>query len=678
MSEPVTEESRGSPEPNDWANVVRLGATVALGVALLAALIISENSRGQMPVQWSMFVAIAALVVVCERTPLTWISLGGGNTITLLPMFSYALLLLGSPVSALGVALIGSLIHSSVRQYAWWVRLLNLTRILISVASAGLVLFAMGVRGAVVDPDRLPWRWSLGVVLAGVAILVLDTVIAEISLSVRRHVSFVPQLRRVLLLRVTALGSLLSMAPIWVIGLKESFVLAPLLAITTLLVFVSTCRAHERAHEADHDPLTGLANRRAFAEQLTDACGGPGALANGALLVMDLNGFKEVNDRLGHDAGDDVLIAFADRLRTCVPINAFPARLGGDEFATLLTWSRGSGNIDSVVADLHTRLSEPLTVQGFPLSVGVSIGVARLPDDGRTASELFQAADIAMYRSKQLGTDVELYRAETGSIQTGRLGLLAELGSAIDKNQLRVDFQPQLSMRTGEVITVEALVRWQHPVFGTIAPNDFIGLAEQTDLIGAITDTVLRIATEGLMTTGHSHVRLAVNASVRNLQDPGFAASTLAVLDETGFSPSRLELEVTENALITNGDRSRSTIAELREAGVLVTVDGFGTGYASYQTLRTLNVDRVKIDRDFILRILHDPADRAIVESVISLSHTLGLEVIAEGIESNETWDVLAELGCDAAQGFGIAMPMSVTSLWSWINQWERTHLAPG
>ncbi len=678
MAAAMASPSVGISRRSAMANGARLVATVGLGVALLVALILAEASRGDMPVQWPMFVTVAILVVICERWPATWISLGQDAEITMLPTFAYALLLVGSPVKALAVALIGSLVHTATKQDAWWARLFHLARILISVASAGLVLMAMGVRGSVVAPENLPWRWSLGIVLAGITILVLDTVVIEIARAVRRNVSFVGPLRRTLLLRATAVGALLSLSPIWVIGLKEQFVLAPLLAITTVLVFVSTGRAHQRAHEADHDPLTGLANRRSFNDQLIDTCMAPGNATTGALLVMDLDGFKNVNDRLGHDAGDDVLVAFAERLRARVPENAVTSRLGGDEFAVFLTWRRGTGDIDTVVADLHARLAEPLTVQGFPLSVGVSIGVARYPIDGRTAEELFHAADIAMYRSKRLGTDVELYHSVTDSIQTGRLGLLSDLGTAVLNDEMRVNFQPQLCMRTGDIVAVEALVRWQHPEYGTIAPNDFIGLAEQTDLIGPITESVLRLATNGLLMTGYEDVRLAVNSSVRNLQDPNFSASTLAILRTTGFAPERLELEVTERALITDADRSRSTIAELRAAGVRITVDGFGTGYASYQTLRDLQVDRVKIDRDFILRILHDDADLAIVESVISLAHTLGLEVIAEGIESGETWDVLERLGCDAAQGFGIAMPMSVTSLWSWFREYDRERATTG
>jgi EAL domain-containing protein (putative c-di-GMP-specific phosphodiesterase class I) len=227
-------------------------------------------------------------------------------------------------------------------------------------------------------------------------------------------------------------------------------------------------------------------------------------------------------------------------------------------------------------------------------------------------------------------------------------------------------------MSDGRIVAVEALVRWQHAEHGTIAPNDFIGLAEQTDLIGPITDTIVRMATGGLLLVGEDDIRLAVNVSVRNLQDRHFAADLLRALDDTGFPPHRLELEVTERAFVTQVERSCNTIETLRNAGVHITIDGFGTGYASYQTLRNLQVDRIKIDRDFILRFMQDAHDRAIVRSVISLAHELELEVVAEGVEANETWDELATMGCDAAQGFGIALPMALPTLRTWITQWQR------
>jgi diguanylate cyclase (GGDEF)-like protein len=654
------------------ANLSLLVGVAALGCLLGAALVFAEFRGEPQPTNWWAFGVTSLLLVLCELSPRMWIRIEGGTTLTPLPSFAYALLLLGSPAGALGATLVGSLVYGWTGETRWWARLLHFGRTLVVVSAAGLVLFAMRARGSVTQFDRIPWKWSVSIILVGLTILVLDTVVSQVAIAVRRGVGFVPLLRRGLTMRFTAVGSLLSLAPIWVIGINSGFVLLPLLTVTTVLVFASTRRALERAHEARHDPLTGLANRRSLALEIEDACDGVGSPARGALLLLDLDGFKDVNDRLGHDVGDAVLVAFAERLTESLPTNAYAARLGGDEFGVLITWLRADPRIDEVIAGLHAQLEEPLAIQGFPLAVGVSIGVARIPEDGRTGERLLQAADVAMYRSKRQGTSVEVFHEDVQAAQVGTLGLLSDLGAAIRDNELRVDYQPQLSMVDGRVVTVEALVRWQHPVHGTIPPNDFIGLAEQTELIGPITDIVLRMATNGLLLLGEDDVRLSVNASVRNLQDPDFAASTLAVLREVGFPAERLELEVTERALVTRPERTSATVNTLRQAGVHITVDGFGTGYASYQTLRALSVDRVKIDREFILRLLQDDDDRVIVASVVALAHALGLEAVAEGVEANETWDVLAAMGCDAAQGYGIAMPMSLTALRSWMSQWHR------
>ena len=654
--------------------VIGLGGVLLVGLALATALIAAERqSAGPRHINWILIAIAGALAIGSELAPRTWVSTRSG-TVTLLPAFAYALILLGSPTTALAIAVLASTVSVSSGASRWR-RAFGVGRTAVSVSAAGLVLLAVGAEGSVAQFDRLPWRWSVAIVLSGVAILVLDSVVSEIGLGLTRRVSFVPALRRVLAMRFTAVGALLSLSPIWVIGLNSSVVLLPLLAVTTVLVWASMRRGLTRADEAHHDALTGLPNRRAFSEHVSDAVSGIGAPGTGVLLVMDLVGFKDVNDQLGHDVGDAVLVAFAERLAESLPPNAFAARLGGDEFAVLLTWPRRGVSTQRVVDELYEQLTAPLTVDGFPLSVGVSVGTADIPNDGRSEAALMRAADIAMYRSKRLGTAVERFEPDTGTIQTGRLGLLRDIGTAIRDNELRVDYQPQLAMDDGSIVAVEALVRWQHPVHGTIAPMDFIGLAEHTDLIGPITETVLRVAAGGMLMIGRTDVRLALNVSVRNLQDPAFADETLRVLASTGLSPRRLELEVTERALVTNAERSSATIARLRAEGVTITVDGFGTGYASYQTLRTLRVDRVKIDRDFVVRVLHDAEDRAIVRSVVDLAHELGLEVIAEGVEADQTWDLLARMGCDAAQGFGIAMPMPLPTLCSWVSQW---HTAAG
>jgi diguanylate cyclase (GGDEF)-like protein len=383
---------------------------------------------------------------------------------------------------------------------------------------------------------------------------------------------------------------------------------------------------------------------------------------------MDLNGFKDINDRLGHQLGDDLLIAFAERLDAERPDGAAAARLGGDEFALLVRHHRDDPA--AMVADLHARLTQPLRLHGFPVTAGVSIGVARAPDDGVTSRELIRAADVAMYKAKRTRAPLAMYESCATAPQHGRTNLLPELSDALDQHRLHINYQPQLNMSDGSVDTLEALVRWDHPVHGFIPPDEFIGLAEQTDLITPITDLVLRSATQGLM-AGQLTTRLAVNVSPRSLEDPRFTDRLFAILAETSFPADQLELEITERALARNPERTRYTVAKLRDFGVRIAIDDFGVGYSSYQTLRMLDVDRVKIDREFVQGLLTTPRDQVIVASLIELAHDLGLDVVGEGVEGDRVWAALASLGCDVAQGYGIAVPMTYIEMRDWLTQWN-------
>ena len=659
--------------------VLSIGLAIA---TVLAAITIHVDLAGGIPdLEWMWFLVATVLMLAAEFSRRLTLAIDPSDTMTLRPVFAYAIVLLGAPSAALAAALLAFMFGHTVstlrgRRLTWF-PLADLVRTMTSVAAGGLVLTAMGIDGPVGSTTTGPWWTTTAVVASGVTILVLDAVITELAFAVHRRMSFELRLRRGLGVRSVAMGSLLSLAPLWVIGLHSNPVLMPLLVISTALVITSTRRSLSRTHEAHNDPLTGLANRRSFDVQLADACTHLGSSRSVAVMLMDLNDFKQVNDRLGHDVGDELLIAFAKRLEETLPSSAVGARLGGDEFAVLLCGSRRYDRLDDMVEQIRAGLDQPLSVGGFPISIGVSIGIATAPRDGDDGAALVHAADIAMYRSKRLKTKVEAYDGDDGAIQTGRLGMLADLGTAVEANQLRVDYQPQITMAAAELVAVEALVRWEHPEHGTIAPNDFIGLAEQTDLIGPITRSIIRMASAGLSEIGERHIRLSVNVSVRNLQDPDFAKETLDTLASVGFPPHRLELEITEQALLTKPERSQATIAALREAGVRITLDGFGTGYASYQTLRSLQVDRIKIDRDFVLRLIQDEQDQAVVRSIIYLAHELGLEVVAEGIESMETWDLLAGIGCDAAQGYGIAMPMSLPLLWTWATRWRQLNDGP-
>lgn len=640
-------------------------AIVTMAIGMVFVLVLSEINSPPASTNWVAFGLAAVGLLVCERSPAAWIRFGPIGIVTPLWLFAYAMLLLGSPSMTVGIAAAGATLHALRQGSPVEDTVTRVASIALSISVAGLLLTTFD-RSALATTGTESWNWAGTVASAGALIIVLNAFSASIWLSARRRASFVALMRHGLASRVTAEGALLSLAPLWVIGIDFNAVVVPILAITTILVFRSTRQALEQAHEARHDQLTGLLNRRTFLDVVNEALEARGADET-VVMLMDLNGFKDINDRLGHQMGDALLVAFADRLESGRPGGAAVARLGGDEFAMVLRNQRG--NLHELVTSLHRHLTRPLALDGFPITAGVSIGVARSPSDGMTTTDLVKAADVAMYKAKRTREPFEMYENCIRSPQHGRVNLLADLGEAVVHHQLHIHYQPQLRIADGAVDTLEVLVRWQHPVHGIIPPSEFIGLAEQTDLIGPITDGVLRTATQGLMAGGLS-TRLAVNISPRSLEEPEFTDRVFSILAESDFPPEQLELEVTERALVRNAERTCYTIAKLRAAGVRIAIDDFGIGYSSYQTLRTLDVDRVKIDRDFVQGLLASERDRVIVASLVKLAHDLGLDVVAEGVEGSLVWDALGELGCDVAQGYGIAVPMSYHEMRAWVSAW--------
>ncbi len=657
--------------PRSVRSAITASTVAALAVTLAWVLLWTELHVGIGKVDWTVFTVISVLLIACERAPSTWISFGPSGTVTPLWMFAFGLMLLGSPSAAVGVALVGATLHS-IREVRSVVSIvMRVASVAISLSAAALVLLAFRVRGAITRADTMPLKWAAAIVVAGGTVLCLNALLAALAISIKRRISFVGLIQRGFGLRVTAEGALLSLAPIWVIGIDFSLGLAPLLGITTVLVHRSTRHALEQSHEAHHDPLTGLYNRRAFHEHVAEALVDPGRSDRAIMVVMDLDGFKEINDQLGHQLGDALLIAFADQLHSSLPPGSIACRLGGDEFAVLLVERSRTDDTDRTIEALHAGLTRPLDLDGFPISVSVSVGVAEAPTDGRTPDELLRAADVAMYRAKGRGGVVERYENCLQVPHHGRLNLMGDLSSALQRHELHIEFQPQLRMSDGVVETVEALIRWRHPEYGPIPPADFIGLAEQTDLIGPLTERVLAMATQLLVGERMADVNLAVNVSARSLHDPRFANRLFEVLAASDFPPDRLEVEITERAIVSEAERTTHTIAKLREAGIRIAIDDFGVGYSSYQTLRLLDVDRVKVDRDFVQGLLIRDRDRVIVSSLIRLAHELRLDVVAEGVESVAIWNELATLGCDVAQGFGIAPPMLYPHLRNWMADWE-------
>jgi diguanylate cyclase (GGDEF)-like protein len=426
--------------------------------------------------------------------------------------------------------------------------------------------------------------------------------------------------------------------------------------------------AHEERlrHQAFHDPLTDLANRALFAERLTDGLARAGGdQPDLALLLFDLDGFKTVNDSLGHYAGDALLEKVADRLREVLGPGDAAARLGGDEFAVMVEGEGGSIPARLLAGRLMRALEVPFLVEGREMVVQASFGVALAGDGGFSADELLRNADMAMYRAKADGRGgVAVFEAHMHAAAVARLEVETELRAAIARDQFELYYQPQVSLPDGLLTGVEALIRWHHPVRGLVGPAEFIGIAEQTGLVVEIGRWVLETACRQLAEwqRGTGPDSVAVNLSARQLLAPDFVSGVAAALARSGAEPSGLTLELTESLLMEDAQSAEAVLTALRDLGVRIALDDFGTGYSSLSYLRQYRFDYLKIDKSFVDE-LADNGDRSVVAGILGLGQVLGMAVVAEGVESAEQADVLADLGCRLAQGFLFGRPMTAADL---------------
>ncbi len=461
---------------------------------------------------------------------------------------------------------------------------------------------------------------------------------------------------------------LVAWAPIVVLLSEQALVLLPVLLVAVIALAWSARATSVSEHEAYHDPLTGLANRRALEQRLDHLTATAKLDHRFAVLLMDLDRFKEVNDQLGHHVGDELLGEVGHRLADLSGIEV-AARIGGDEFAFLV---RGEHDYDDLT-DLANRLvgevSQPYVVGDVRLSIGASIGVARFPDHGLDATHLLRRADAAMYAAKRSGVPVGFAALSERAPVPGRLSLLGELDLAMQRGQLRLDHQPKVAVGTGEVVGVEALLRWHHPEHGIVPPGDFITTVEHTELIAPLTRHVLRTACEDRARWVVAEVELpiAVNISTRDLQDTRFPRDLAELLEDGGLPPEQLTLEITETALQVDPERASRVVAELGELGVRLAIDDFGTGYSSLAVLRHLRVSELKLDRSFVLGMEEDDAGVAVVRSVVQLAHALGLEVVAEGVEQESSLEALRRIGCDTVQGFLLSRPLPPHLVAPWV-----------
>ena len=425
------------------------------------------------------------------------------------------------------------------------------------------------------------------------------------------------------------------------------------------------------------DSLTGLANRRLFTDRMAQsiiASQRHGTMA--ALLFLDLDQFKRINDTLGHDAGDQLLLIVAKRLRSCVRAQDTVARLGGDEFTVLLNDIHDAQAITNVAKNILKNLKDPIMLGKQEVIISTSIGITIAPNDSHEVDILMKNADLALYRAKDRGRDG--YYFFTEELNTKALKLLhieQELRHALLMDEFTILYQPQVCLKTGAISSVEALIRWHHPIRGEVAPDEFISIAEETGLIVQIGEWVLRNACTQIQMlqrlTGQK-IKVAVNLSGRQFSDPNFEQVIYDVIESSGLEAKYLELEVTESMLMDNIDKVIEQLNRIKSTGTTITIDDFGSGYSSLSYLKRLPVDILKVDREFVKDIPDDLNDMEITSAIIAIAHKLNLKVIAEGVETIDQRDFLVINKCDYAQGYYFSKPLSFEDLYDFFTLEER------
>ncbi|MFF9111604.1 putative bifunctional diguanylate cyclase/phosphodiesterase [Streptomyces sp. NPDC014805] len=628
-------------------------------------------------VGWSLAVLTGIIVghLVMLGRARWWGGTGSGAALTLAVLLLYGWVPAGM-VSLTVVVLVGI-----ARRHRWRQGVLYGAVDLLGIGAGALVLACFGAVPSVEAPwDPGTWTFYTApeVVLVAVAYLAVTRVLLWYLHAPRS--GGLPTVARTALVRQGLVAvALLGIAPLVCVVATANPVLLPLFSIPLIALDSTLWMARARAEEQLRDPLTGLPNRQWLLERIWTALDDAERIdARAALMLIDLDRFRSVNDTLGHLAGDRLLLQIADRLRLALPRGAEVARLGGDEFAVLLPVADSTTSAMRVARGLVADLSSPLDLDGLTLVLEASAGVAVFPDHALEAEGLLRRADVAMYQAKRDRTGVEVYESKRDSNTPDRLGLLGDLRRALDAHEVQLHYQPKVRF-DGQVAGLEALVRWVHPERGKVPPDEFIAIAESSGLMPHLTEYVLdtALAQVAAWRAQGLFVPVAVNVSPRDVHTPGFAGSVAARLARHGVPAGSLQLEITEHVLLEDPQRAADTLAGLTGHGVKMSLDDFGTGYSSLVHLRRLPVSELKIDRSFVARLAVDAEDAEIVRCTIDLAHSLGLLVVAEGVEDDETWEHLRDLGCDAVQGWLVAAAMPPDETTAWLRArgsrgWQR------
>ncbi|MGW5235210.1 putative bifunctional diguanylate cyclase/phosphodiesterase [Streptomyces nodosus] len=608
-----------------------------------------------------------------------WGGTGSGAALTLAALLLYGWVPAGM-VSLTVVVLVGI-----ARLGRWRQGVLHGAVDMLGIGAGALVLAAFG-RVPTVETPWTPESWTAytapQVVVVAAAYLLVTRLLLWFLQGPRSE--GLPTVARTALVRQGLLAAaLLGIAPLICVVAVALPVLLPLFSIPLIALDSTLWIARARAEEQLRDPLTGLPNRQWLLERTWTALDDAERIgARSALMLIDLDRFRSVNDTLGHLAGDRLLLQIAERLRLALPRGAEAARLGGDEFAVLLPVADSTTSASRAARNLVAALSSPLDLDGLTLVLEASAGVAVFPDHAPDAEGLLRRADVAMYQAKRDRTGVEVYESKRDSNTPDRLGLLGDLRRALDAHEVQLHYQPKVRF-DGQVAGLEALVRWVHPERGKVPPDEFIAIAESSGLMPHLTEYVLETALGQVARWRAQGLRVpvAVNVSPRDVHTPGFAGAVAARLARHGVPAGALQLEITEHVLLEDPQRAADTLAALTGHGVKMSLDDFGTGYSSLVHLRRLPVSELKIDRSFVARLAVDAEDAEIVRCTVDLAHSLGLLVVAEGVEDDETWERLRDLRCDAVQGWLVAAAMPPEETTAWLlargsRGWQRPRAA--
>ncbi len=451
----------------------------------------------------------------------------------------------------------------------------------------------------------------------------------------------------------------------------------PLLTRALRYAIERKCSEQRLAYLAHYDPLTDLPNRVLFRERLNRAQHRANRHASMiALLFLDLDHFKDINDTLGHDAGDQLLQVVAKRLKNCVRAEDSIAHLGGDEFTIILEDIAHKQDAANIAQKIVEEMAEAFLLNGKDVFVSASIGIAIYPGDGQSPELLIKHADMALYAAKEKGRgNYQFFEEKFNRAVAKRLAMVTFLQHALERDEFVLHYQPQIDPLTKKLLGLEALLRWQHPELGLVLPKDFIHLLEETGLIFSVGEWVLNAVCKQSsiwQAAGLPPTQIAINLSARQFQQVQLAKIIKKILDETGMDPHNLQLEVTESLLISNAEKTISTLCELRDTGIHIVMDDFGTGYSSLNYLHRYPFDTLKIDRSFVQDISGNAETSAIIPAIIALAHSLGLKVIAEGVENEQQLSFLLNLKCEAVQGFLFATPMPSEQCGAWIKNHQE------